>query len=268
MNNYFCGWYYRCQSKDHTLAFIPAVHMGKGAGSASLQIIRDGERWIIPLPYGQTRIRADKPCAVLGTNVFREDGIRLDVHTDNVSAVGELRFDALSPIRYDIMGPFRYVPFMECRHSVFSMQHKVNGWISINGTNDFVQDGRGYIEGDRGRSFPKRYAWTQCSFEGGSLMLSVAEIPLGPIRFTGVISVIQLYGKEYRLATYLGAKAVRIGNGRIVIKQGDFCLTATLLDKSACVLRAPIDGAMTRLVRENVACRARYRFSKGDRILV
>lgn len=268
MNDYFCGWYFKCQSEEHTLALIPAVHTSGGERSCSIQLISDTGNWNVPLSCEQPQIQRDRPCAVLGGNVFCGDGIRLDLHAESLSAVGSLRFGALSPIRYDIMGPFRYVPFLECRHSVFSMRHRVSGRLVINGTDYCFRDGVGYIEGDRGRSFPKHYAWTQCDFSGGSLMLSVAEISLGPIHFTGVIGVIQLRGKEYRLASYLGAKAVKIRNGQVSIRQGALTLTATLMEKTACLLHAPVSGAMTRTIRENVACHARYHLSKsGDTIL-
>lgn len=268
MNNDFCGWYFKCQTDAHTVAVIPAMHVSGGVRSGSIQIITDEGYWSATLPGPQVKMRSDRPCATLGDSVFYENGIFLNLHTDTLSATGKLRFDALSPLRYDIMGPFRYVPLMECRHSVFSMRHTVNGRLCINGRTYSFTDGTGYIEGDRGRSFPSQYAWTQCSFEGGSLMLSVAEIPLGGFRFTGVISVIQLGGKEYRLATYLGARVLKNSRGEIVLRQGALTLKATLLDTSAYSLAAPVDGAMARLIRENAACHARYHLSRGGRTLL
>lgn len=268
MKNYFCGWYFKCQSDAQTLAVIPAVHTANGVRSGSVQIISDRDTWNVPLSGQRLHMRPDVPCAVLGDNRFRQDGFVLSLHTPSLSAVGSVRFDALSPIRYDIMGPFRFVPFLECRHSVFSMRHRVTGRLRINETDYIFSDDAGYIEGDRGRSFPERYVWTQCCFAGGSLMLSAADIPLGPVRFTGIICVVLLRGREYRLATYLGAKIVRIGGGAITIRQGDFTLTAALLDKAARPLQAPVNGAMVRLVRENAACRARYLFTKGKETLL
>lgn len=78
----------------------------------------------------------------------------------------------------------------------------------------------GYWEGDSGRSFPKEYIWTQCFFPGGALMLSVADIPIAGIRFTGIIGVVLWQGKEYRIATYLGARVVKIENKMVRVKQG------------------------------------------------
>jgi len=268
MNDYFCGWYFRCQSKYQTIAIIPAIHVSKGICSGSIQIISDVGNWNAALPNERMEMRGGRPYARFGDSRFDETGIRLSLHTDSVSAVGDLRFDTLSPIRYHIMGPFRYVPFMECRHSIVSMRHNVNGRICINGTDYFFSKGVGYIEGDRGCSFPKQYAWTQCHFEGGSLMLSVAEIPLGGLRFTGVVSIVQFQGKEYRLATYLGAKVVKNQDGEIIIRQGHLTLSATLLSKNAYPLQAPVSGAMTRIIRENVSCNARYRLSTKDHTIL
>ena len=104
MQNFFYGWYFKCQGDGYTLAFIPAIHWYNGMCSASLQVVK-----------------------------------------------------------YDIMGPFVWVPFMEW-HSVYSVQHAVNGTVWINGETYVFQNAHGYWEGDKGRSFPKEYLWTQCCF--------------------------------------------------------------------------------------------------------
>ena len=268
MNNYFCGWYFKCQSQTQSLALIPALHITDGQSSCSLQLISNAGSWNIPLPAAGAKMQKREPVAALDGARFCKDGIHLDVHDTSCSAVGSLRFGPPSPIRYDIMGPFHYVPFMECRHSVFSMRHSVDGCLTINGIDYCFQNSDGYIEGDRGRSFPRHYAWTQCFFPEGSLMLSVAEIPIGPIHFTGVIGVIHLNGVEYRLATYCGAKAAKIRDGQMVIRQGALTLTATLLENTARPLHAPQNGAMVRTIRENIACHAQYHLSKNGKTIL
>ena len=60
-------------------------------------------------------------------------------------------------------------------------------------------------------------------------MLSVADIPLGKFHFTGVIGIVLLHGKEYRLAAYMGAKAVKNKDGEIIIRQGRLCMTVKRL---------------------------------------
>lgn len=266
MNNYFCGWYYRCQSDTQTLAIIPSVHKAKDGDFSAIQLVTDTDAFHVPFPYWD--FRKDSHQIQIGVNRFEDDGIHLDIHTPDLHAVGDLRFGPFLPLRYDIMGPFRYVPLMQCRHSVFSMKHTVNGEISINGVPYVFRDGIGYMEGDRGHSFPKGYLWTQCSFPEGSLMLSVADIPFGSFRFTGIVGIVHLHGKEYRITTYLGARPVRITAGEIIVCQGKYALIVKPKDFSGHPLRAPIGGAMHRTIYEHPSCKVYYRFEENGKTLL
>ncbi len=204
----------------------------------------------------------------IGKNRFGWKGIRIAVHAPGLEVKGKLRFAELHPLKYNIMGPFSLAPFLECRHSIWSMRHRVNGTVSINGEAYAFGNGEGYWEGDRGRSFPEEYVWTQCSFPGGSLMLSVARIPMACFHFRGVIGVVLLHGREYRLATYLGARAARIRNGLVRVTQGGMELEAELVEGTGNPLRAPAMGNMVRTIHENAASRAKYRFRKNGRTLL
>lgn len=311
---YFQGWYFKLQdSLGKTIAFIPAKHMDSlGNTNASLQIITDAGAHCVPFS-GYQYIEHEEPFFVrVGENFFSKAGLEVDVATPSLTVKGSVTFQQITPIAYDIMGPFCYVPFMECRHSVCSMTHRVDGNLIVNGEKYIFDNAIGYIEGDRGRSFPKAYVWTQCNFTddcGGasSLMLSVADIPLAGLHFTGVIAVVWWKGKEYRLATYLGAKVLSIADGAVTVRQGPYTLTARLVDWrpekgaaeegvaeeagdvnakapyegttkgarqpadargfSAHPLRAPVGGTMTRLIRESPACKAQYVFSRKGRTL-
>lgn len=261
----FYGWYMKCQSDTQALAVIPAVHQVGSKRTCSIQIITETDTWTLPFS-------ADVFCKKgkyvrIEKNLFGWQGIHLAIQTPEVTVKGKLRFGPLLPLKYDIMGPFAVVPFMECRHSVYSMQHLVNGTLYINGQKYSFQNSCGYWEGDRGRSFPKEYIWTQCSFAEGSLMLSIADIPIGGIHFTGVIGVVLWKGKEYRIATYLGARAVLIKNRRVKIVQGNLELEAWLLEENGHPLKAPKTGNMVRTIQESVTCRACYRLMKRGRTL-
>lgn len=266
MREYFCGWYYRCQSKNQTLAIIPSVHKTQDGAFCTVQLITDTHTFHAQFPYDAFQKRGQQ--IRLANNRFDAIGISLNMHTSELCVTGSVRFGSFAPIKYDIMGPFQFVPFMQCRHSVYSMRHRVDGEIRINGVSYVFRNAVGYLEGDRGHSFPKEYAWTQCRFPGGSLMLSVADIPMGRFHFTGVIGVVLLHGKEYRLATYLGAKAVRIQNGEIIIKQGRLCLMVKQQGPPGHPLLAPVGGAMTRTIHEHPSCKVYYRFADGDDTLL
>ena len=265
MRGYFYGWYLKCQSDTQTLAVIPAMHRSGKKHTCSMQIITDDDAWTLSFPANAFRRRGR--WIILGKNRVGEDGIRLDVHTPELTAKGSLHFGPIFPLKYDIMGPFALLPFMECRHSVWSMRHLVRGTVAINGTKYCFRDAWGYWEGDRGRSFPREYIWTHCSFPGGALMLSVAHIPLAGFSFTGIIGFVLWKGREYRIATYLGARAVQIQNGIVRIVQGNLGLEARLLEASGRPLKAPQKGDMVRTIRESAACKAFYRFRKGGHTL-
>lgn len=260
MCGYFCGWYFRCQSDDQTLAIIPSIHKSRESSFCAIQLITDDEAFHIQFPC--TDYKIDRQSVEIAENRFGTDGIALNIQTIDLCASGSIRFGTLTPIRYNIMGPFQYVPFMQCRHSVISMRHPINGEIIVNGIPYVFHAAIGYIEGDRGYSFPSEYVWTQCSFPDGALMLSIADIPFGSLRFTGVIGVVFLNGKEYRIATYLGAKAAKITPENIIVRQGTYTFIVKPQNFSGYSLYAPVSGAMKRTIHEHPSCRIYYRFEK------
>lgn len=260
MSGSFYGWYLKCQSDTQTLAVIPAVHNVGRKRTCSIQIITDNDAWTAT--FTTDVFQRTKRNIFIGENQFGEEGIHLAIHMPQLTVKGKLDFGPLCPLKYDIMGPFALVPFMECRHSVWSMRHSVQGNVYINGQKYSFHNAWGYWEGDQGQSFPKEYVWTQCCFSGGSLMLSVADIPMAGIHFTGVIGAILWQGKEYRIATYLGARVVQIQNNMVRVIQGNLELDAQLLEASERPLKAPAKGDMVRTIHESASCRAFYRFRK------
>ena len=114
---------------------------------------------------------------------------------------------------------------------------------------------------------PKNIFGRNVALKKNSLMLSVADIPFLGIHFTGIIGIVLLGGKEYRIATYLGAKIKQIGENSVTVKQGGFEFTAKLLKKNSQPLAAPKNGNMCRTIHESASCKAYYRFSNKDRIL-
>lgn len=265
MKGYFYGWYFKCQNNMQTFAVIPAFHKTNGICTCSIQVITNDGVWSVEFPG--TQWKRGKGLLSIGKNRFSKYGIQLSVNTPKLKLKGKLKFSELNPLKYDIMGPFCCVPFMECRHSVFSMHHFVNGMVSINGRKYTFRNDQGYWEGDRGHSFPKNYIWSQCFFIGGSVVLSVAEIPMARRHFMGIISVILWRGKEYRIATYLGAKVKYVGNRTICIGQGELELEVKLLREKKSPLRAPADGSMIRTVHESPSCRTYFCFRNKGSIL-
>ena len=159
---------------------------------------------------------------------------------------------------------------MQCSHSVISMGHTLLGTLVLNGEQLDFSNGIGYIETDRGRSFPRTYLWTQCIWDGpdrGSLMLAAATIPLPVGNFTGCICSVFYQSCEYRFATYRGAKIEEWSPSGAVIRQGKYCLEAKLLKERKHALRAPVEGRMERTIHESLCAKVRYRFWCGKDLL-
>lgn len=267
MSDYFYGWYFRCQGGDGTLVVIPAVHRANGKWSCSVQVITEWGSWKKDYPIRQFRINRKKGIMQIGENVFSRREIRLKIAGNFWQIQGILRFGPFTVPGYDIMGPFRFVPGMECRHAVYSMEHCVNGELEVNGQRLKFCGGRGYMEGDSGRSFPEKYVWTQHFFDEGSIMLAAASIPLMRFCFTGTTGILLRRGKEYRFATYLGASVRRMSAGELRIRQGKYTLRVCLPENQGKELKAPNSGKMSRRIREDISCGAEYILTYEDRTL-
>lgn len=259
MGSYFEGYYYKHQNGNQTLCIIN----GNTDSEEFIQIITNNGSWKIPNGDG---------C------ICSEKGIFLDIKTPELSLCGKIFYGKFHPIKYDIMGPFRCFK-MECSHGVISMQHDLKGNVLLNGkTMDFT-GGKGYIEKDSGRSFPSSYLWAQanqletrksenllsCSEKNCSIMAAAAEIPFCGFHFKGCICVMQYRGKEYRIATYLGARVRYAAKNGLVLQQGKYCLIIKVKSYRAKTLDAPQNGRMTREIYESASCPAEFIFYKGKK---
>ncbi len=255
MKNRFKGYYFRHQNNSQTVAFIP----GESEDGAFIQVITDklSRRYDFPRAEFGKEIK-------IGASRFGKDGITLRLP----DITGSIKYRDTTPISSDIMGIFRFFP-MECRHTVVSMRHSLSGSVMIDGEEYNFSQGIGYIEGDSGRSFPKKYLWLHANDfpDGSSIMLSVADIPFYGLSFDGVICVLMYCGREYRLATYYGAKA-EIKGSNIIIRQGKYRLTVNVLSNGdGHRLSSPQNGRMSGIIKEhNNAC-IHIEFSKSGKMI-
>ncbi|MBK8557640.1 MAG: hypothetical protein IPL65_18660 [Lewinellaceae bacterium] len=94
----------------------------------------------------------------LGGSSFSASGIRLDLP----EVKGSLRFkgNIVWPKMLGapgIMGWYSFVPFMECFHGIVSLNHSIEGKLVLDGEDIDFTGGKGYMEKDWGRSFPRAY---------------------------------------------------------------------------------------------------------------
>lgn len=212
-SNYFEGWYFKVLNAAGTkaFAFIPGIAMDQFGKKQSFIQVLDGKN----KTAAYHRFEVDQFVPTRGSfnlslagSSFSESTIHLNL--DNIK--GTLNFSGnvgwpkpfYSP---GIMGPFSFVPFMECYHGIVSMDHSIQGTLTINDEIIDFTGGRGYIEKDWGRSFPSSYIWMQSNHfnkPGISLKASVAKIPWLGSSFVGFISGFWLYDRLIQFTTYNG----------------------------------------------------------------
>ena len=219
------------------------------------------------IPYNLSDYKEGKVLRI-GNSSFSSSGIKLRINNNNISLNGNLKYRNLTPIKGDIMGPFKFFP-MECRHGIISMKHDVFGQIELNGEKWSFNNGTGYIETDSGISFPEGYTWVQSNDfkKNCSIMAAVAKIPFAGFHFWGCICVVWIDGKEYRLATYKGAKICRCEHNVIELRQGKYRLIIKVNQQIAHNLAAPKTGIMSRIIKESASCPAKFLFIKGNNII-
>jgi hypothetical protein len=268
---YFEGWYFKHQNLNSTVCIIPAIHKSRnGTASASIQVISDTVSEMIPFSEQEVKIYREPLSIIIGNCFFSKTGIDINIERKDFYAVGKILYQNSIPLKYDVMGPFRLIPFLQCNHGVISMRHQLNGFLHLNEKKYDFNGGIGYIEKDWGSSFPDSYVWTQCNDfdeENCSVMVSVADIPLGIRKFTGFICCIYYKEKEYRLATYCGGKVIQKDRSQIHIQQGTSTLLVELISETPKPLFAPVNGILSRTVQESIACTVRYRFSIGKQVV-
>ena len=273
----FEGWYFKLRGGGDTLAFIIGVSLtgedrAGPRGRAFIQALTRDASYEVSYPLESFAVSPRRFAVRVGGSLFTDRGMAIDV--PEFACRGRVDFGTFVPPAYDAMGPFRWLPGMECRHSVFSLDHPiVSGSIVLAGRRYGFAGGAGYIEGDRGVSFPRRYAWAQGGEEtapGDGVMVSVADIPYMGREFSGCIAMVRLGGREHRLATYTGARVLSCERHHIRLRQGETMLDVLPLPGTGQgnALRAPRMGGMSRTIREELCRPVRFIFTKGGRVLL
>ena len=197
---YFEGWYIKVtDDSGKTTAFIPGAFYGSKEATAFVLTLEDNGR-ATKFSYPLTDFRAEEVSdrfeVSVGPNTFSSQGMHVSLPE---VAEGSLSFQGATPwpvtlLEPGVMGWFAWLPWMECRHGVPSLAHRVEGKLSTRrGAVQTFSSTPGYIEKDRGRQFPSHWIWIQSnafpdSEQDVSLTGSIARIPYLGFSFPGHVS--------------------------------------------------------------------------------
>jgi hypothetical protein len=225
--NFFEGWYFKFANAAgrQVWAVIPGVFLAASSQSQqdshSFVQIANGQSGVTHYhryPLHEFRASPTAFDVCIGPNRFRSDFLSLAIDRPEQTISGTLYFKSMIPwpvtlTSPGIMGWYSFVPFMECNHGVLSLDHKVVGHLKLDGRDVDFTGGRGYIEKDWGRSFPRGWVWIQTNHfdkPGTSLTASIGRIPWLGSAFRGFIIGLWHHKRLYRFATYTGATFVEL----------------------------------------------------------
>lgn len=273
---YFEGWYHKHVSADgqQVRAFIPGISLTPDDRHAFVQTIdgRTNRTSYVRYPLEEFSFDRARYAVQVGANRFSSDGMELDLDDGDTRYRGALQYHNSTPfprrlLSPGIMGWYTFVPRMECYHGVVSADHTLSGSLEIGEATLSFDGGRGYIEKDWGRSFPKAWVWLQCNgflHPGTSLMLSIAQIPWMGRWFLGFLGFLYRDGVYEVFATYNGARITDIEAGddrlRIGLVRESAVISIDAQVTAGGALKAPIEGKMDRVIKESVDATVSFRF--------
>ncbi len=266
--NYFEGWYFKHVSKDldSVYSFIPGISLNSVNPHAFIQVINGltGETQYIEYPVSAFSYTTKYFQVQVGDSVFTADSMVLNINSSLIKVNGRLSYSGSvkypsSAISPGIMGWYSFVPYMECKHGVVSVTHRIDGTLTVDdGLCDF-SGGKGYIEKDWGKSFPESWIWLQGNNFTNSdacVMMSIAKIPWLGSFFTGFLGFLYFDGEFYPFSTYQKSEitGISMADEKLTLsfrgKKHHLKIVASL--KQSGILLAPKSGKMSRRIKESV----------------
>ncbi len=268
---FFEGWYFKMvdASEQHRYAIIPGAFTGQTAADshAFVQVLdgTTGQSTYTPYPWSEFWAADDTFDVRIGPNRFTADRIQLAIDDPARRVQGELRFAPLAPwpvtwTSPGIMGWYAWVPRMECYHGVVSLDHGIDGQLTVDGQTIDFSGGRGYIEKDWGQAFPEAYIWMQTnhfSQPGTCLTASLAIIPWIRRAFPGFIVGLWHERQLYRFATYTRARIdhLTVDDQHVhwAVRSKTHRLEMLATRAHGGLLHAPTTAAMDRRISETLS---------------
>jgi hypothetical protein len=252
---FFEGWYYKVVDRDqgHAFTFIPGVYLAAEAqrSHAFVQVMdgRSGTSEYVTYPVEEFQAVDGVLDIRVGPNHFTRHGFSLDIPG---MARGSVRHLSPTPWPVSLLRP--------------GINHGLQGTLEIGDKAVDFGGGRGYVEKDWGRSFPRAWVWLQTnhfSTPGTCLTASVAIIPWMGSAFNGFIVGLLHNGKLHTFATYTGARIEHLDiSDRVVVwvlRGGGYRLELAAERAEGGILRAPTTVEMDRRIAETLNSRVEVR---------
>lgn len=221
----FMSWYYNFidAQKENLLEISIGKTQEEGNSEYYLSIASNQKAFSKEIKLSGERVKWEKDGMHYDSCSFDQNGIALDLEDEAYHIKGSLSFTEnrgtnRSKWQTGVMGPFKYWPFLNSYHDVTSLAHQLSGSITINNETIDFTGGKGYMEKEWGKQYPKIWVWAQCNHfkeHDIALMVGVARMPFlweyytsfsVPVYYKGSLEVFSNYngGQIAKLYRYKG----------------------------------------------------------------
>ena len=168
---YFENWLFKLVSEDRNsvLVIIPVMELGSNQ-RCYVQFLNGitGETCVAYYDLSELITSKYEMDFSFGENSFSEKGINISVDQKGLKGSGNIRFSEFMKypskgLRRNLMEYFSFLPFQHIYYAIISMQHKINGSVSINGQTLNFDNGTGFIEKTWGKYYPESWLYVGCN---------------------------------------------------------------------------------------------------------
>lgn len=255
--NYFEGWFQKIYAPEHQLSFIIIYGFANGHHSDEKGFIQlhipHHEHLLLKFPEKEVVCATNQHRISFRKNVLSTKTICIE--TDEVKINLSISQRQTNTTFKNTMGTYYLIPNLPCYHAVVDQSHQISGEIHCSGATYSINNARGYLEKNWGKSFPEKYIWLHAFDPENSdtqLLFSQAEIQwmgktytkhIGYITFDGIhVDLLQLKNCQIRVQPI--SETVQ----RIFISSPTLNMDIAVALGSAVLFKAPKKGLLHRSI--------------------
>lgn len=256
---YFEGFYFKLITEDQLmLILIAGISISKSSEYAFIQVISNKHKKnkIFKFPIEVVSNRKGNDGFLIANNQFNSKNIQVNLEDLMIDITLKRKVEwKRSLVNPNIMGFLSFIPMVQCKHDILIIDSEIEGVLKTKNNVFRFKKGKGYIEKNWGRSFPKNYLWihaNQFSDKNTSLQFAIAKpkwFLFSPTVYIGYL----MFDKISHIGTHrLSLTSVHQSNNSILIKiiKPRKIIQITLKLKLPVQLLSPEEGEIKSLITE------------------
>jgi tocopherol cyclase len=251
---YFENWLFKLVSEDRNsvLVIIPVLELGSNQRCyVEFMDGISGETCVAYFDLSELFASKTEMNFKFEDTTFSKKGISLNINRKGLLASGRIEFGEFMKypsrgIKRNLMSYFSFLPFQHLYYAVISMQHKINGSITMNKHTFNFDNGTGFIEKTWGKYYPKSWLYIGCNtftVPDTYFLITVSTVNLGFTKILGNVGYFYYKGKLINLGFYTKTKFTKFDHqGKILLVEltkGEHRIEITLIPRNKGKIKIP-----------------------------